>query len=599
MKIRNLLLIILLLLFSRVQAEFQIPDSIKSKLVGKNDTAVINILNTYAFDVYLKEFDKARLVIDSTLSWSRRLKYVRGEARALQVDGLILYYKGAYEKSTESFVKSIKLHEQLGDRNGEAKLCNDLANLLRKHDDVNGAKKYLERALAIYTALNDKDGLANTNNNIGVVYEYIGELDSAMACYKRGLEFYRQINNRSGMGYSYDYIGLIYAYKGQYDESLASMQQALAIREELGEKQAMATSLVNMGELNLAKKDFKAAMPLFKRSQQIAFDMEFADLISYNYKVMATASAGMGDFKEAYNLQKQFAVYSDSLFNLKRNEQVAEIQSKYETEKKEKENLQLQGKNAEQALILSRQRTYLLLLIALVVAIALGASLFNSRTKLMQERKLNEEIQRQEAIRLRAVIESQEEERKRIAAELHDGLGQVLSAARINLASAGTKAEIDHSLELIDRSCRDLREISHNMMPSALAKGGIVPALQEMISRLNDTGKISIELDTDGMEQRLSPEVEVHLFRIAQELINNILKYADAKEAQVQLIREENQLTMMVEDNGKGFEKEKLETGTGNGWYNILSRLRLINGDVELDTQPGKGTVITIGLQLN
>lgn len=599
MKIRNLLLIILLLLFSRVQAEFQIPDSIKSKLVGKNDTAVINILNTYAFDVYLKEFDKARLVIDSTLSWSRRLKYVRGEARALQVDGLILYYKGAYEKSTESFVKSIKLHEQLGDRNGEAKLCNDLANLLRKHDDVNGAKKYLERALSIYTALNDKDGLANTNNNIGVVYEYIGELDSAMACYKRGLEFYRQINNRSGMGYSYDYIGLIYAYKGQYDESLASMQQALAIREELGEKQAMATSLVNMGELNLAKKDFKAAMPLFKRSQQIASDMGFADLISYNYKVMATASAGMGDFKEAYNLQKQFATYSDSLFNLRRNEQVAEIQSKYETEKKEKENLQLQGKNAEQALILSRQRTYLLLLVALVVAIALGASLFNSRTKLMQERKLNEEIQRQEAIRLKAVIESQEEERKRIAAELHDGLGQVLSAARINLASAGSKEEINHSLELIDRSCRDLREISHNMMPSALAKGGIVPALQEMITRLNDTGKISIELDTDGMEQRLAPEVEVHLFRIAQELINNILKYADAKEAQVQLIREENNLTMMVEDNGKGFEKEKLESGTGNGWYNILSRLRLINGDVELDTQPGKGTVITIGLQLN
>ena len=596
MKIRNLILIILLLLFSRVQAEFQIPDSIKSKLVGKNDTAVINVLNTYAFDVYLKEFDKARMVIDSTLSWSRRLKYVRGEAMALQVDGLILYYKGAYEKSTESFVKSIKLHEQLGDRSGEAKLCNDLANLLRKHDDVTGAKKYLQRALSIYTALNDKDGLANTNNNIGVVYEYIGELDSAMACYKRGLEYYRQINSRSGMGYSYDYIGLIYAYKGQYDESLASMQQALAIREELGEKQAMATSLVNMGELNLAKKDFKAAMPLFKRSQQLAMEMGFADLISYNYKVMATASAGMGDFREAYNLQKQFAVYSDSLFNLKRNEQVAEIQSKYETEKKEKENLQLQSKNAEQALMLSKQRLYLIALITVVIAVVLGTSLYTSRNKLKQERLLNEEIQRQESLRLRAVIESQEQERRRIAAELHDGLGQVLSAARVNLASAKGESEIKNSLELIDRSCSDLREISHNMMPAALGKGGIVPAIEEMIGRINAAGTTHFDLDVDGMDQRLPKETEVHLFRIAQELINNILKYAEAKEASVQLVRENNGITMMVEDNGKGFEKKQLEQGTGNGWYNILSRLKLINGEIEVDARPGSGAVFTIHL---
>ncbi len=595
--IRKLILLCLLLTKAvEAPAQIQLPDSVRALLNGKPDTAQINILNTYAFSVYLKEFDKARTIVDSVLPWAERVKYVKGEATALQIDGLILYYKGAYEKSTESFVKSIRLHEQIGDKSGEAKLCNDLANLLRKHDDVPGATNYLKRAMDIYLALGDKDGLANTWNNTGVVHEYVGQLDSAMACYQRALTLYSEINSLTGMGYSYDYIGLIHAYKEEFELSLAAMQKAFEIREKLGEKQAMGTSLVNMGEVNLAMGKYKEALALFNRSQAIGKEMGFPDLVSYNYKVMSEAYAGMGDYKSAFEQHKLFSTYSDSLFNLKRNEQVAEIQSKYETEKKEKENLQLQSKNAEQALMLSKQRLYLIALITVVIAVVLGTSLYTSRNKLKQERLLNEEIQRQESLRLRAVIESQEQERRRIAAELHDGLGQVLSAARVNLASAKGESEIKNSLELIDRSCSDLREISHNMMPAALGKGGIVPAIEEMIGRINAAGTTHFDLDVDGMDQRLPKETEVHLFRIAQELINNILKYAEAKEASVQLVRENNGITMMVEDNGKGFEKKQLEQGTGNGWYNILSRLKLINGEIEVDARPGSGAVFTIHL---
>lgn len=593
---KSCLICILMLLATLAFGQLSLPDSIRTALKGKPDTAQINILNNYAFSVYLKEFDKARAVIDTVLPWAEKIKFAKGQAMALQVDGLILYYKGAYDKSTESFVKSIRLHEQIGDRSGEGKLCNDLANLLRKHDDISGARKYLKRALDIYSATGDKDGLANTWNNTGVVHEYVGELDSAMNCYQRALQLYSEINSLSGMGYSYDYIGLIHAYKGEFEQSLAAMEKAYEIRVKLGEKQAMGTSLVNMGEVNLAMGKHKNALVLFKRSQHIAKEMGFPDLVSYNYKVMAEALAGLGDYKAAFEKHKLYNTYSDSLFNLKKNEQVAEIQSKYETEKKEKENLKLQSENAGQALLLSKQRLYLIALVAVVIAVMLGSSLYTSRNKLKQERLLNEEIQRQESLRLRAIIESQEQERRRIAAELHDGLGQVLSAARVNLASAKGGAEISNSLELIDRSCKDLREISHNMMPAALSKGGIVPALQEMITRINAAGKTQFAFDTAGMEQRLPKETEVHLFRITQELINNILKYAEAQEASVQLVREGEDLTLMVEDNGKGFEKSQLEKGNGNGWYNILSRLKLINGEVEVDTRPGSGTVFTIHL---
>jgi signal transduction histidine kinase len=214
---------------------------------------------------------------------------------------------------------------------------------------------------------------------------------------------------------------------------------------------------------------------------------------------------------------------------------------------------------------------------------------------LNQQRILTEEIQKQEKLRLKAMIESQEAERQRIATELHDGLGQVLSAARVNLAASNqADSHLKTSLDLIDKSCTDLREISHNMMPSLLKKSGLPAALHEITDRINQSGKISVTIDHDDNFGRLSSEIEIQIFRIAQELINNILKYAEATEVQIQLIVEDSMFTMMIEDNGKGFDKEILNSTSGNGWYNIKSRLNLISGDVEIDTRPGSGTVVTI-----
>ena len=244
---------------------------------------------------------------------------------------------------------------------------------------------------------------------------------------------------------------------------------------------------------------------------------------------------------------------------------------------------------------LAEQRIQLAVMAGILLFGVFGAMLFHNKNKLIQQRILTAEIQKQEKLRLKAIIDSQETERQRIAAELHDGLGQVLSAARVNLA-ASDQSDIHFAtaLDLIDKSCSDLREISHNMMPSLLKKAGLTAALYEIADRINQAGKVIVSIDHDEKFERLKPEIEIQIFRIAQELINNILKYAEASEVQIQLMKEEDVFTMMVEDNGKGFDKEILNTTSGNGWYNINSRLKLISGEVEIDTRPGSGTVITL-----
>lgn len=582
---------------------FQLPDSLQKQIRDVVDTQKINLLNNYAQILYFKDFEHTKNILDSSIIWSKAIGYKKGQAVASKILGQVYYIKGEYELASKAYITSLNLYEKLKNKSGQADVYNEMGNMMRQHGDNNTAEKYLLKAMQLCTEVNDLKGLATSNNNLGIVFETKGVLDSAMMHYQKALSIYIMVNDSIGMGYSYDYIGVIHAYRNEFAQSVYNLKRGLAIRELLHDRQSMAYSYVNLGEASLARGNTKDASGFFQKSLTIAQEMSSSNLISYNYKKLSEIAAKENNFKEAYTLQQKYAVINDSLFNLKRNEQIAEIQTRYETEKKEKENVLLLKRNNEKELHISQQRVQLSVLTGIMIILVMSAGLFYNRNKLRQQQILNDEIKNQERIRLRAIIESQEEERQRIAAELHDGLGQVLSAARVNIAAlvdeTQRQPQIYQALELIDRSCKELREISHNMMPSLLVNSGLYAALIEMSNRINSTGILKMEVLEDGFIERVKSEIEINLYRIAQELITNILKYANATEVQIQFILEKEMLTMMMEDNGQGFDVKILQKAKGNGWYNIQSRTRLINGQIEIDSKVGNGTVVTLNVPLD
>ena len=549
---------------------FQLPDSLQKQIRDVVDTQKINLLNNYAQILYFKDFEHTKNILDSSIVWSKAIGYNKGQAVACKILGQVYYLKGEYELASKAYITSLNLYEKLKNKSGQADVYNEMGNMMRQHGDNNTAEKYLLKAMQLCTEVNDLKGLATSNNNLGIVFETKGVLDSAMMHYQKALSIYIMVSDSTGMGYSYDYIGVIHAYRNEFAQSVYNLKRGLAIRELLHDRQSMAYSYVNLGEASLASGNTKDASDFFQKSLTIAQEMSSSNLISYNYKKLSEIAAKENNFKEAYTLQQKYAVINDSLFNLKRNEQIAEIQTRYETEKKEKENVLLLKRNNEKELHISQQRVQLSVLTGIMIILVMSAGLFYNRNKLRQQQILNDEIKNQERIRLRAIIESQEEERQRIAAELHDGLGQVLSAARVNIAAlveeTQRQPQIYQALELIDRSCKELREISHNMMPSLLVNSGLYAALIEMSNRINSTGILKIEVLEDGFIERVKSEIEINLYRIAQELITNILKYANATEVQIQFILEKEMLTMMMEDNGQGFDVKILQTAKGNGW---------------------------------
>ncbi len=220
---------------------------------------------------------------------------------------------------------------------------------------------------------------------------------------------------------------------------------------------------------------------------------------------------------------------------------------------------------------------------------------------------MDKELANQRDIRSKAVIEAEEKERRRIAQDLHDGVGQILSAAKLNLSGLEDKLKLENpeqslllsnALELVNDSVKEVRSVSHNMMPNTLIKLGLASAVREFITKIASVPNLRIDLQIVGMEERLENTVETVLYRVIQEVVANIIKHAKANEISMQLIRHDNELTIMIEDNGVGFDKNNITKFEGIGLKNIISRIEFLNGNVDFDSTPGQGTTVVIEIPI-
>lgn len=191
-------------------------------------------------------------------------------------------------------------------------------------------------------------------------------------------------------------------------------------------------------------------------------------------------------------------------------------------------------------------------------------------------------------------METQESERKRISEDLHDSLGHLLSTAKMHLQSIpdDQKPKIGNSLHLLNQASEEIRNITFNLMPRTLEEGGLVPALHELANKVSKAGVVQVKLQVHNMDRFiLVKQSQFNIYRIVQEAVNNILKHADAKEINIQLIGQNDHLSIMIEDDGKGFDTTTKKTG--RGLKNIVTRSLWLKGSINIDSHPGKGTTIT------
>jgi len=302
-----------------------------------------------------------------------------------------------------------------------------------------------------------------------------------------------------------------------------------------------------------------------------------------------------GNYKEASEIYKKMNDLKDSVYADANPKALAEMQTKYETEKKERQIQQQKFK-------ITRQKYLTWGAIGLfILAGFLGYSQYK-RYRFKQEAKMKTALIVQQQLATKAVLEAEENERQRIAKDLHDSVGQMMSAAKMNLSAFESEITFQDQeqqlafgkiIQLVDESCKEVRNVSHNMMPNALLKSNLASAVREFVDKL-DQKKLQVHLYTEGLDERLDSNIETVLYRVVQECVNNVIKHAAATTLDISLIKDKDGISATVEDNGAGFDTADKQKVNGMGLKNIVTRIEYLKGTVEFDSTPGKGTLVAL-----
>ena len=434
-----------------------------------------------------------------------------------------------------------------------------------------------------------------TYNNIAVCYGASGKLDSARYFIEKGIKASLKNNDNQSLANAYFILGKIYSDAGRYDLAVDQYLKARPYREKVGNPMFVVSDLYSIADLYARMKNYRKGIEAAKEALALAEKYNLQMKFDWTFLSLAENYEGLGDFQNASKYYRLWAISKDTIYKNASASAIAEMQTRYETEKKQ-QLLELQHVQlAEQTARLDRTNIIIAALTITIISIVVIFFLLRSRQRRKRELSLRE-------AQIYATIESQETERRRFAQDLHDGMGQLISALRLALHRIHTDTPLEERVNVVSKAetlltdmHTEIRSIAFNLMPQTLVQSGLVPALKEMAHRLNDSGKISLSIKSFDVPERLEGLHEISLYRIIQEWVNNVLKYAEAFVVEIQLVGFEDEITLTLEDDGKGFDVGLLESGAGNGWKNIRSRANLIKATLEIDSVPGrKGSTLIV-----
>lgn len=583
--------------------------------------------------------DSAALFANLALEESRQLQYRKGEAAAFNLLGILAYYTSNLDSSEIYQQQSIAIRSDIGDTLGLGKAYVDLGNTLADRGNLKKAIEHYLTAQTYFVAIKDSkqlatvlvnigsiyheqedyaktleyyfkaleykdkmapNGLATVYNNISLVYKEQGKYTEALDYSFKSLELKKSLNYERGIATSYGTIGSIYFKMGQADEAGSFYDMAIELQRTIKDKYGLGTSLGGRGNVWMLKGQYKEAEQYYLEALPLAEEEGILPLMRDVRLALSDLYAAQGNHKAAFEMRKLYEAAQDSLLNTETYERIAELMMEFETVQKEQELLLKEAEIKRQQEVNKLQAVGFGCIVGFLL---IAGALYFSRSRIKQKAELQEMLAKEQKIRFKAVIDAQEQERKRIAQDLHDGLGQLLSTARLNVGALEDSLEAtdeesekiwQNALGLIDDAVQEVRNVSHNMMPSALIVLGLVAALREQIAKINQAGKIAVKLETSGMEERLEEAVEITLYRVVQEVLNNAIKHSRANEIVVRIAKTDGSLSVSIHDNGQGLDLQLIKQSRGIGWKNIYSRVELINGVIDMNSTPGAGTNIKV-----
>lgn len=527
--------------------------------------------------------------------------------------GLTHWHTGNYKDALDHFFNAIDHYDQADQVNTRGNIHNNIGLIYSGLKNLEKAREHYNEAYINYSDEQNLHGVGAVLTNKGLLKLALEELDSARFFINQSIAYKRDSGDNYGLCISLESKGRIWLKQNDITRAISFFQEGLELAESMGYQHGVVRCKRGLATAYRQKGNYETALTMSRQALSLAKDIDNKKLTYQVHETFSDIHEALGNYDHALQHHKTATDLRNQSINQSRLHQVYDLEIQRATKKslreieqlnqeKEIQQLQLDGKDLE----LRRKNTMIVLIIVVFMFILTGGFfLYYSYRQLQRARLQSAHLEIKEQ-RARAAIEAELQERKRIGRELHDGLGQMLSVMRLNIgvlkkkdALPGKKqAELfDATIHTVDQAFHEVRNISYNLAPAIMSEMNLEQALKHLAKQVNQSNQIAVHIETLNLSNIKDNIIETTIYRAVQELINNALKHSTASQLYIQAISDNMQASVLVEDNGQGFDIKKEHNGSG--LRNMRTRIENHSGTFYMDTRKNRGTITQIFIPLN
>ncbi len=520
--------------------------------------------------------------------------------------GNYYYLTGQHVQASKQFIRVKEICELNDNQVGVASVSSGIGNCFKKIGDNDKALEHYLFGYNYFKSISDTiPKLIALCTNIGEVYIKSGNRKLGKKYILEGLTIAEKNSHFLNICLSSNNMAIFHIEESEFAYAKKYLDKSIKLSKEKKLWREHIASLKAYGRLYLDQNNYDRSIHYLKQAISLSQEKNIKTDIGSIYNNLYEAYEGRQEFDKAIDYLKKNVALRDSLSGVEKAKEIQELNLKYETVKKDAEinakDLEITKSNT------ARQR--LTFGLGLLGLLASGTFIFmrnkiatnkkiTSKDKLIQSQKISQLEKEKKLLAMNAMLEGQEAERMRIAKDLHDGLGGLLSTVKARLTNINTEVKkiesyniYQKTTSMVDEACDEVRRISHNLLPGALRLDGLKTAVLQLGEELDEAHSFNVKVEVIGFEDRLDETQQIFLYRIIQESTNNIIKYADAQEVLIQLSESVDKYHLIIEDNGKGFSTNMRSKGLG--LKSIQSRVEHLNGELDISSKTGEGTTIT------
>lgn len=538
-------------------------------------------------------YDSARLYLDKASPTALKLGDTRLKASIHNAYGNLYRVQSWYDLALEAYHKSATILEQSNDIQGMAMVYGNMGGIYQFLRNYDQALHYFAKAEEMALKVDDRQTVAQVYTSRSDIYLYLEkDKEESIHYAEQAIKIYHEAGNRFSEIKAQETLGKVYYHYEDYHLALPIIRQAVQEAEDSGFPTLIASSLITLANIYYYTGDYHRCVETTQKAIQA--DSTNADLYGNAYANLSQSYARMGRFDLMEEYLQQYRAVVNSHSNESYQNSISEMEVKYEAEKKE---LKIAGLEKQRQL-----HTWLGIAGGIILLIVLAFIFIRYRLAVSRRKLAEEEAQRLEQekqlVAVQATLDGEAAERARLAKDLHDGLGGMLSAVKLNLPQVKGEAVLEAmdvsrfqtALGMLDDSIQELRRVAHHMMPESLLRYGLKVSLSDFCNAIP-----TADFHYFGNEARLPGKMEIMVYRCIHELVNNALKHAEADHINVQLVQEPDRISFTVQDNGKGFDRQTVSEGMG--LQNIQQRVDVFQGKLDIYSSTD-GTEVHVELEL-